>query len=131
MSRPQPDAAKLIGESIPDSAWTYAPELSNESVRVYWAWADNEKTTRVLKKELIGDEELQEWNRHCRDTSSTFSKRSIGAAGTPVANIPMSMIFNPETGIAENIRKGNRDHLRWWLNRDESIPFRSFDYRKL
>lgn len=112
-----------IGEALPDSAWKLV-EVTHTH-RVWEAWLDSEGKTKIQKRELIGDEELQKINRHLYETSGRFAARSIGALGTPVANVPLSMIYSPKTDIAKKMREGDKDHLRWWLNRDENQPFRS------
>lgn len=112
-----------IGKAIPDSAWRVV-EVTDTHI-VSEAWLDGEGKTKIRKRELIGDEELQEINRHLYETSGRFSQRSLGAIGTPVANVPLSLIYNPATEIAARIRAGDREHLRWWLNSEAARPFRS------
>lgn len=112
-----------IGQSIPESAWKVV-EVTDTHV-VSEAWLDSEGKTKIRRRQLIGDEELQAINRHLYDTSSTFSKRSMGAIGTPVANIPLSLLYSKQTEIAERIRGGDREHLRWWLNSEAARPFRT------
>lgn len=122
MSKTQPDTA-AIGAALPESAWRVIERTPTHVVSE--AWLDSEGKTRIQRRQLIGDEDLQEINRYLYETSGRFSQREAGAIGTPVANIPLSMVYSPQTRIAEKLREGDRDHLRWWLNRDENLPFRS------
>jgi len=113
-----------IGAQVPESRWRVVERTDTDIV----SEADIEvkgKTVTIRRRQMIGDEELQAINKHLYDTSGRFSQRSAGEIGTPVANIPLSIVFDPRHGIAENMKKGNRDHLRWWLNREENQPFRS------
>jgi hypothetical protein len=114
---------EAIGKSLPANAWKLIEVTDTH--RVWEAILDSEGKTKIRKREMIGDEELQKINRHLYETSSTFSKREVGAIGTPVANIPLSMVYSPQTNIAQKIREGDRDHLRWWLSREENLPFRT------
>jgi hypothetical protein len=45
---------------------------------------------------------------------------------TRVASIPTNVLFDPKTQIAEKLREGDRDHLKWFINRDECKPWRTF-----
>lgn len=113
-----------IGAALPESAWRVIERTPTHIVSE--AILDSDGKTRIQRRQLIGDEELQAINKHLYETSTTFSKREAGALGTPVANIPLSMIYSPQTRIAEKMREGDREHLRWWLDRPENQPFRSF-----
>ena len=113
-----------MGAQIPDSAWRVV-EVT-ETHRVSQAVVElRGKSIPIQRRELLGDEELQKINNHLYETSDRFSQREVGAMGTPVANIPMSMVFNPKTEIADKLRSGDRDHLTWWLNQEENRPFRT------
>lgn len=112
-----------IGNSLPESAWRVVERTPTHIVSE--AVLDSEGKTKIQRRQLIGDEELQAVNKHLYDTSGRFSEREVGAIGTPVANIPLSMIYSPQTEIAKKMREGDRDHLKWWLNREENQPFRT------
>lgn len=112
-----------MAKALPESAWRVVERTDTHIVSE--ASLDAEGTTKVRRRELIGDEDLQAINRHLYDTSGRFSDREMGAIGTPVANIPLSMIYNPKTDIARKLREGDKDHLRWWLNQPENQPFRT------
>lgn len=109
-----------IGAALPESAW--------KVVEVTDTHITSEATVdigTIRRRQLIGDDELLEWNKHCFETSGRFSQREAGAIGTPVANVPLSMIYSPQTNIAKKLREGDRDHLRWWLNSENARPFRT------
>lgn len=120
MSQSRPDQ---IGEALPESAWTVT-EITDTHI-LSEAWLDSEGKTKIQRRQLIGDEELQAINRHLYDTSGRFSQRSAGAIGTPVANIPLSVLYSPKNEIISHIRSGEREHLRWWLNSQDARPFRT------
>lgn len=47
--------------------------------------------------------------------------------GQIVASIPLNVLFDPKMQIAEKLREGDSDHLKWWLNkRDDAKPFKRF-----
>lgn len=112
-----------IGAALPESAWTVV-EVTDTHI-VSEAWLDGEGKTKIQRRQLIGDEELQAINKHLYETSGRFSERSAGAIGTPVANIPLSLLYSDQTEIAKRIRQGDREHLRWFLNSEAARPFRT------
>jgi hypothetical protein len=112
-----------IGAALPESEWKVT-EITDTHI-VSEAWLDSEGRTKIQRRQLIGDEELQAINRHLYETSGRFSQRSAGAIGTPVANIPLSVLYNDKSEIAKRIRAGDREHLRWWLNSEAARPFRT------
>lgn len=119
MSKPQP-LAKDIGEALPESAWRFVANTGTHIVQE----ADLGNGVRIQRRQLIGDEDLQEINRHLFDTSGRFSQREAGAIGTPVANIPLSVLYG-HSEIAKRMRAGDREHLTWWLNSEDAKPFRT------
>lgn len=46
--------------------------------------------------------------------------------GKIVGRIPLNVLFDPKTQLAEKLREGDRDHLRWYLNRSENRLYRTF-----
>lgn len=116
----KPPLAREIGEALPESAWRFVENTGTHIVQE----ADLGNGTRIQRRQLIGDEELQEINRHLYDTSGRFSQREAGAIGTPVANIPLSVLYG-DSGIAKRIRAGDREHLTWWLNSEAARPYRT------
>lgn len=112
--------AREIGEALPETAWRFVENTGTHIVQE----ADLGNGTRIQRRMLIGDQELQDINRHLFDTSGRFSQREAGAIGTPVANIPLSVLYG-DSEIAKKVREGDRDHLTWWLNGEAARPFRT------
>jgi hypothetical protein len=46
--------------------------------------------------------------------------------GQIVGRIPLNVLFDPKNQLAEKIREGDRDHMKWWLNSEAARPFRTF-----
>lgn len=112
--------AKEIGEALPESAWRFVENTGTHIVQE----ADLGNGTRIQRRMLIGDEDLQAINKHLYDTSGRFSQREAGAIGTPIANVPMSVLYG-HSEVARKIRVGDREHLKWWLNSEAAKPFRT------
>jgi hypothetical protein len=83
----------------------------------------------VMRTEFLADEELQKLNTEERN--SRDGKRWSAGAGSEkggnvplirVGRIPMNKLL---TEIAPKMREGDKDHLKWWLERDENQPFRT------
>jgi len=43
-----------------------------------------------------------------------------------VGSVPLNLLYSSNTQLAEKMKEGDQDHLKWWLNRDENLPFRTF-----
>lgn len=76
--------------------------------------------TYVERTEHIDDDALFEMNQAQRDANDS----TRWGTGKVAARIPLNKYFE-QGGLAENIKKGNDDHTRWWLNREENRPFRT------
>lgn len=46
--------------------------------------------------------------------------------GKIVGRIPLNVLFDPKLQIAEKIREGDRDHMKWFLNSEAALPYRRF-----
>lgn len=83
----------------------------------------------VMRTEFLADEELQTLNheeRMSRDSKSW----SAGAGSDKGGNVPMVRVGRIPLNkfyadIAGKMREGDKDHLKWWLGRDENQPFRT------
>ncbi len=84
-------------------------------------WLD--ETRYIVRTEYIADAALLEANRQAFNTSE--GKR--WGDGQVAARIPLNVFFNSD--IARKIKDGDRDHLKWWLDRDEAKPYRTFKGR--
>lgn len=73
----------------------------------------------IIKTEHFADEELVEDNKRLFDES--LSQRF--GDGKVIARIPLNKFYQD---LAGGVRTGDKDHLKWWLNRDENRPFRTF-----
>lgn len=73
----------------------------------------------IIKTEHLQDDELIAHNKYLFNESQT---KRFGD-GQVVARIPLNKFY---AELGEKIREGDRDHLKWFLNRDESKPFRTF-----
>lgn len=78
----------------------------------------------VYRRYARGVDALLEANRAKMDESETAKSRF--GDGKIVASIPLNVLFDPKLQIAEKIREGDRDHLKWFLNRDAARPWRNF-----
>ncbi len=84
-------------------------------------WLDD--TRHIVRTEYLADEELLEANKEAFNASA--GKR--WGDGQVAARIPLNVFF--QSDIARKIREGDRDHLKWWLDRDEAKPYRTFKGR--
>lgn len=46
--------------------------------------------------------------------------------GKIVGRIPLNVLFDPKSQLAEKLREGDKDHLRWFLNHSENRKWRTF-----
>lgn len=76
----------------------------------------------IQKTEYLADDELIEANRQAFNDS--IGKR--WGDGQVVARIPLNVLFSQESQIAEKLREGDRDHLKWFLNHEKARPYRTF-----
>lgn len=73
----------------------------------------------IIKTEHLEDELLVKHNKHLLDESQT---KRFGD-GQVVARIPLNKFYQD---LGKGIKEGDKDHLKWWLNREENKPFRTF-----
>ena len=104
-----------IGEGIADSDW-HLVELT-EDFRVWEAvtMIDGEPIT-VRKREYLADELIQKANQQeYNDTEGqSFGDGFIGG------RIPLNVLFDPKNQLVEKLQEGDRDHLSWFMDRDEN-----------
>jgi hypothetical protein len=83
----------------------------------------------VRRREFLADAELQTLN--AEERNSRDSKRwGAGAGSEKAGNVPLVRVGRIPLGkfyadLASRMREGDKDHLKWWLNRDENQPFRT------
>lgn len=118
-----PKAVQEALANLPDSAWT--PVERTPDYVISEAVIDIAGTMTIAhRKQYVADQLLQDLNRHEYDDSQT---QRFGD-GKVVGRIPLNVLFG-HSEIATKLREGDRDHLKWWLNKDENRPFRSFKGR--
>jgi hypothetical protein len=83
-------------------------------------WIDDK--SYIQRTEYLAEETLVESNRRAFDESQ--GKRF--GDGRIVARIPLNVLFGSGSEIAARLKEGDRDHLKWFLNRDEARPWRRF-----
>lgn len=109
---------------LPESAWT-AFEVTDDYVRSYAIVDINGTAVRAERTQYLADELLQEANKEEYKDSET--KR--WGDGRIVARVPLNVLFDPVRQLAEKMREGDRDHLPWWLDSEDALPFRNFKGR--
>jgi hypothetical protein len=103
--------------SIPDSAWEFLTETPTH--RCYIADIGDGKS--VVKTEYLFTDELLAGNQFLRN--ETDGQRW---GDTPkVASIPLNVLYSSQSQIMEKLREGDRDHMKWWLNRPENEIYRT------
>lgn len=76
----------------------------------------------VQKTEYLGDAELLEANR--QDYDDSFGKKF--GDNPRVASIPLNVLYSSQHQLMEKMQEGDKDHLKWWLNREENKQYRTF-----
>ena len=83
----------------------------------------------VMRTEYLAEDELVALNaeeRNARDgkrwSAGQGSEKGGNVPMIRVGRIPLNKLF---ADIAPKMREGDKDHLSWWLNRDENQPFRT------
>jgi hypothetical protein len=115
---------------ISDDAWEHV-ETTPDFIRdraVVERFADG-NVSYVYRTRPRGLAGLLEANKSSLDDSETQKTRFAGdehVLGTKISSIPLNEFFAAGNQIAEKIREGDRDHLRWFLNRSEARPWKTF-----
>lgn len=104
-------------DSIPAHAWELLDETPTHRVWVHHL--DGGKS--VLKTEYLYSDELLAGNQFLRN--ETDGER--WGDNPLVARIPLNVLFSSKHQIMEKAREGDRDHMKWWLNREENQIFRT------
>ena len=110
--------SKAEFDAIPEHRWT-AYEVTDDYIRSY-AYIDiNGTQVRAERTQYLADDLLV-------DANAEEYKQSEGKRwgdGRVVARIPLNKWYKE---IVKGVREGDHDHMRWWLNREENKPFRTF-----
>lgn len=104
---------------IPDESWEFDGYSSDGLRRHYVYWIDKEKGLGFRKIENLIEPALLEANRQSFNDSQT---QRFGD-GKVVASIPLNVFYRD---FPKRLKDGDDDFVRWFLNRDENRPFRTF-----
>lgn len=107
---------------IPDDAWEYEGQ-SADGLRVHYIhWVDRERGIFFRKTENLVEESLLKFNAESLNMSHgmRFSDEPIG---TKVASIPLNIFYRD---IAPRAKQGDQDFMKWFLDKDENRPYRTF-----
>lgn len=110
---------KMDPSRIPDDQWEFEGFSQDGARRHYVHWIDKAKGLGFRKTENMIEAELLERNRQSYNDS--FGKRF--GDGQIISSIPLNVFYRD---IAPRLKEGDRDYLRWWHNRDENRPYRTF-----
>jgi len=109
-----PDPSK-----IPDDQWIFEGYSSDGMRRHYVYWVDREKGVGFRKTENLVEEELLAKNQESLNES--HGKRF--GDGKVIGRIPMNVFYRD---FASRLKEGDEDFMKWWLDRDENRPYRTF-----
>lgn len=114
------DPARL---NIRDDAWEFV-EITEDFIR-HRAVVErhpNGDVSYVYRTTPRAIASLLEDNKRSFEDSQT---KRFGD-GQIVGRIPLNVLFDPKNQLAQKIREGDRDHMKWWLNSEDARPFRTF-----
>jgi hypothetical protein len=114
------DPARL---NIRDDAWEFV-EITEDFIRhrAVVERHDNGDVSYVYRTTPRAIASLLEDNKRSFEDSQT---KRFGD-GQIVGRIPLNVLFDPKNQLAQKIREGDRDHMKWWLNSEDARPFRTF-----
>lgn len=113
---------KEQGDQIPDSAWELEG-TSADGLRRHWiAWIDREKGIAVRKTENLTERELLAHNRQLFNDS----EGQRWGDGRVAARVPLNVFYQQ---VAPRLKDGDQDFMKWFLNNENNLPFRTFKGR--
>lgn len=106
---------------IPNELWELEYRSSDglREVYTYWDRATGLGFRKVLN---LVEADLLEANRQSLNDSYGQRFRD-DPVGTRIASIPLNIFFRD---IAPRLKEGDTDHMKWWLNKDDNRPYRTF-----
>ena len=107
--------------SIPESSWTVCERGDDYVISATTVSIDG-MPVRAERTQYLADEMLQAANR--QEYNDSEGRR--WGDGKVVARVPLNVIFSGNHELAENIRNGDRDHMKHWLNSEAALPFRTW-----
>lgn len=113
------DPTKIDPKRIRDDQWEFEGVTPDGLARTFIHWVDRENGVFIRKKENLVEEPLIQLNREQHHDSQT---KRFGD-GQSVARMPLNIFYRD---IAPRLKEGDRDYVKWWLNRDDNRPYRNF-----
>lgn len=111
--------SKIDPSTIPDSAWEFEGYSPCGTKRYSRVWIDKEAGTYIRRSEFVPQDELKAMNRE--QLNDSYGKRF--GDGRVIARIPLNHLYQE---VVPYLQQGDKDHLKWWLNRDENQVWRNF-----
>lgn len=125
---------KLTEAEVSNCTWTFLE--AGDGFRRYIGRGTHPVTgvpIEVMKTEFVEADSLFKLN--AEERAARNGKRWGAGSGSEkggnvpmvrVGRIPLNKLFE-SGGIAHRMRSGDKEHLKWWLNREENQPFRTRD----
>lgn len=109
--------------NIRDDAWEFV-EITDDFIRhrAVYETLPNGDVAYVYRTTPRAIADLLEGNK--QSLNDSYGKRF--GDGQIVGRIPLNVLFDPKLQIAEKIREGDRDHMKWFLNSEAALPYRRF-----
>lgn len=104
-------------DNIPADQWELV-----DATPTFRTWVHHiDEKHSVMKTEYLHIDALLEKNRVMRE----LNDGQKWGDNPLVASIPLNVLFSSKNQIMEKQREGDRDHLKWWLNREENQIYRT------
>lgn len=104
---------------IPDDQWEYEGQ-SSDGLRVHYIhWVDREKGVAFRKTENLAEPAMLEENMRLLNASQS---QRFGD-GKVISRVPLNIFYRD---FASRMKDGDTDFMKWWLNRDQNRPYRTF-----
>lgn len=114
------NVASIDAASIHSDAWeVYEVTPDYRRSRI---WLDLERTKCIVRTEHLASDDLIAANQQ----SLHDSQGQRFGDGKVVASVPLNVLYDPKNQIAAKLKEGDKDHLRWFLDREEARPWRTF-----
>lgn len=109
-----PDPAR-----IPDDLWEFDGLSSDGLRRHYVYWVDKANGLGFRKTENLIEGDLLAVNKQRLDDSQT---ERFGD-GKVIASVPLNVFYRD---VAPRLKQGDDDYVKWFLNHQDSRPYRTF-----
>lgn len=125
----QPISIPVGSLNIDDSSWEFV-EIKDGYVvtRAPFERYGNGVVSYVYQRAPMGADELIAANGESFKDSETQKTRfnDKSAIGQKISSIPLNVFFDQKNQLAEKIKEGDRDHMKWFLNSEDGRPWRTF-----